>query len=51
MKFADCLIIPSRSEANSNVYKEAVYLGTPVAYSCNPDQIAQMMLEYSKQFN
>lgn len=51
MKFADCLIIPSRSEANSNVYKEAVYLGIPVAYTCNPEQIAQMMLEYSKQFN
>ena len=51
MKFADCLIIPSRSEANSNVLKEVVYLGTPVITTCNPEQMARMMLEHSKQFN
>ena len=51
MKFADGLIIPSRSEANSNVLKEAVYLGTPVINTSNLEQMAQMMLEHSKQFN
>lgn len=51
MKYADCLIIPSRSEANSNVLKEAVYLGTPVITTSNPEQMAQMILEHSKQFN
>ena len=45
MKFADCLIIPSRSEANSNVLKEAAYLGTPVINTCNPEQMARMILE------
>lgn len=45
MKYADCLIIPSRSEANSNVLKEAAYLGTPVINTCNPEQMAQMILE------
>lgn len=47
MKYADCLIIPSRSEANSNVFKEAIYLGTPVINSSNPKQLAQMMIEHS----
>ncbi len=51
MKFADCLMIPSRSEANSNVLKEAVYLGTPVINTCNLEQIARMILEQRKQFN
>lgn len=51
MKYADCLIIPSRSEANSNVLKEAVYLGTPVINTSNPEQMARMILEKSKQFN
>lgn len=45
MKYADCLIIPSRSEANSNVLKEAAYLGTPVINTCNPEQMARMILE------
>lgn len=47
MKFADCLIIPSRSEANSNVFKEADYLGTPVIKTSNSEELAQIMLEYS----
>ena len=51
MKYADCLIIPSRSEANSNVLKEADYLGTPVINTCIPEQMARMILEQSKQFN
>lgn len=51
MKYAVCLMIPSRSEANSNVLKEAVYLETPVINTCNPEQMARMMLEHSKQFN
>lgn len=51
MKYADGLIIPSRSEANSNVNKEATYLGTPVFFSSNPEQIARMILEHSKHFN
>ena len=45
MKYADCLIIPSRSEANSNVLREAAYLGTPVINTCNPEQMARMILE------
>lgn len=45
IKFADCLIIPSRSEANSNVLKEAIYLGTSVINTCNPEQMARMILE------
>ena len=51
MKYADCLIIPSRSEANSNVLKEATYLETPVIKTSNSEELAQMMLEHSKQFN
>ena len=51
MKYADCLIIPSRSESNSNVLKEAVYLERPVINTCNPEQMARMILEQSKQFN
>ena len=48
MKYADCLMIPSRSEANSNILKEAFYLGKPVINTCNPEQMARMMLEHSK---
>lgn len=48
MKFADGLIIPSRSEANSNVLKEAVYLGTSVINTCNPEQMARMILGQRK---
>ena len=51
MKYADSLIIPSRSEANSNVLKEAVYLGTPVIATSDPEIIARKMLEQSKRFN
>lgn len=47
MKFADCLIIPSRSEANSNVLKEADYLRTPVIKTSNFEELAQIMLEHS----
>ena len=45
LKYADCLIIPSRSEANSNVLKEAAYLGTPVINTCNPEQMVRMISE------
>lgn len=45
MKYADCLIIPSRSEANSNVLKEATYLETPVIKTSNSEELAQLMLE------
>lgn len=51
MKYADCLMIPSRSEANSNVLKEAAYLETPVIKTSNPEELAQMMLEHSKHIN
>lgn len=51
MMYSDGLIIPSRSEASSNVLKEAVYLGTPVITTSNPERMAQMMLEHSNQFN
>lgn len=51
MKYADSFIIPSRSEANSNVLKEAVYLGTPVIMTCDPNEMAQLLIEHSKQFN
>lgn len=34
MAQADCFIVPSRSEANSNVLKEAAYLGVPVISTC-----------------
>lgn len=45
MKYADGLIIPSRSEANSNVQKEARFLGTPVVFSNNPSEIAKQMIK------
>lgn len=51
IKYADCFIIPSRSEANSNVLKEAVYLGTPVVMTCDPNELAQLLTEHSKQLN
>lgn len=34
MAHADCFIVPSRSEANSNVLKETAYLGVPVISTC-----------------
>lgn len=34
MAHADCFIIPSRSEANSNVLKEATYLEIPIISTC-----------------
>ena len=48
IKYADCFIIPSRSEANSNVLKEAVYLGTPVIMTRDPNEMAQLLIEHSK---
>lgn len=49
IKNADCFIIPSRSEANSNVLKEAVYLGTSVIMTHDPNEMAQLLIEHSKQ--
>ncbi len=37
MKHADCLVISSKSEASSNVLREALFLGTPViSTDCSP---------------
>ncbi len=61
MKNADCLVIPSRSEANSNVQKEALLLDVPIISTCKvrvetchihyvePDnvrELAESMLKY-----
>lgn len=38
MKYADCFVLSSRSEASPNALFEALYLGTPsVATSCTPN--------------
>ncbi len=37
MKYADCLVISSKSEASPNVLREALFLGTPViSTDCSP---------------
>lgn len=37
MKYADCLVISSRSEASPNVLREALFIGTPViSTDCSP---------------
>lgn len=37
MKYADCLVISSKSEASPNVLREALFLGTPVVSTdCSP---------------
>ena len=51
MKYADCLIIPSRSEANSNIQKEADYIGTPVIVTCISNEMAQLIVNHNKQIN
>lgn len=43
MKYADGFLIPSRSEANSNVLKEAAYLGTPTIFTCDVSEMAEQM--------
>jgi len=60
ISYADCFIVPSRSEANSNVLKEASYLRVPIISTCkssvrsyqvhycepeNVNQLAACMLE------
>lgn len=54
MAHADCFIVPSRSEANSNVLKEAIYLRVPIistckssiksyqVHYCEPDNVRQL---------
>lgn len=37
MKYADCLVISSKSEASPNVLREALFLGTPaISTDCSP---------------
>lgn len=49
MAYADALLIPSRSEANSNVFKEATYLGTPIIFNNNVKEMAQLILQTRKK--
>jgi glycosyltransferase involved in cell wall biosynthesis len=61
--YADCLIVPSRSEANSNVMKETAYLGVPIIstckssvesnqiHYCEPEDVNQMAAYILEQVN
>ena len=51
MKYADGFLIPSRSEANSNVLKEATYLGTPVIFTSDVSEMATQMIEIIENSN
>lgn len=51
MKYADGFLIPSRSEANSNVLKEATYLGTPVIFTPDVSEMATQMIEIIENSN
>jgi glycosyltransferase involved in cell wall biosynthesis len=43
MKYADCLIISSRSEASPNVLREALFLGTPVISTDCSQTVRQLL--------
>lgn len=45
MAHADAFLIPSRSEANSNVFKEATYLGVHFIYNNKVKEIAEQILQ------
>lgn len=49
LAYADALLIPSRSEANSNVFKEATHLGTPVIFNNHVKEMAQLILQTKKK--
>ena len=51
MKYADGFLIPSRSEANSNVLKEATYLETPVIFTSDVSEMATQMIEIIENTN
>lgn len=51
MKYADGFLIPSRSEANSNVLKEASYLGTPIIFTCDVSKMVTQMKEIIESAN
>lgn len=44
IKHADSFLIPSRSEANSNVLKEATYLGTPTINTSDVSEMVTQMI-------
>lgn len=43
MKYADCLVISSRSEASPNVLREALFLGTPVISTDCSQTVRQLL--------
>ena len=51
MKYADGFLIPSRSEANSNVLKEATYLETPVIFTSDVGEMATQMIQIIESTN
>ncbi len=51
IKHADSFLIPSRSEANSNVLKEATYLGTPTIYTSDVSEMATKMINIIESAN
>ena len=51
MKYADGFLIPSRSEANSNVLKEAGYLGVPTIFTHDVSEMATRMIEILESSN
>lgn len=51
MKYADGFLISSRSEANSNVLKEAGYLGVPTIFTHDVSEMATRMIEIIENSN
>ena len=43
MKYADCLVLPSRNEGLPNVIIEALYLGTPVAVTASVPVVSRIV--------